>query len=154
MIRTATHEDMPVLVDLARELVEEGRFAPFGFIPEKVRATFEKLIDGAGVIFVAERAGEIVGGMACGMSSDWFSDVPITYELGLFIRAERRGGFTAAMLIVAYLEWANSLGSLVNINAGVTSGIHQERTVEIYERVGRRLGINMRAMGVVISNQG
>jgi hypothetical protein len=88
------------------------------------------------------------------MSSDWFSDVPITYELGLFIRAERRGSFTAAMLIVAYLEWANSLAPLVNINAGVTSGIHQERTVELYERVGRRLGINMRAIGVAISNQG
>ncbi|SDI65345.1 Acetyltransferase (GNAT) family protein [Paraburkholderia steynii] len=145
---------MPELLAMARELVAEGRFAPFGFIESRVRETFEPLIDGAGVIFVAEDAGRIIGGMACGLSRDWFSHVPLTFEYGLYTRAGHRGGIAGARLIAAYLKWAVALAPVVNINAGVTSGIHQERTIALYARVGERLGIQMRAIGVAISNQG
>lgn len=145
---------MPELLAMARELVAEGRFAPFGFIESRVRETFEPLIDGAGVIFVAEEAGRIVGGMACGISRDWFSEVPLTFEYGLYTRAGHRGGMAGARMIAAYLTWASALAPVVNINAGVTSGIHQERTIALYIAVARRLGIPMRVIGAALSNQG
>jgi len=145
---------MPELLAMARELVAEGRFAPFGFIEQRVRETFEPLLNGAGVIFVAERDGKIVGGMACGKSRDWFSDVPLTFEYGLYTRPGERGAMTGGRLITAYLLWANALAPVVNINAGVTSGVHQERTIALYLRIGQRLGIPIRVIGAALSNQG
>lgn len=152
MIRTADMGDMPALIDLARELVAESRFADFGFIEGKCRAQFESLMGGTGVIFIAEVAGEIVGGMACGKSGDWFSDVPLTFEYGLFTRAGMRGGMAGARLIAAYLQWAVALAPVVNINAGVTSGINQERTIALYLAVAKRLGIPLRVIGTALSN--
>jgi hypothetical protein len=154
MIRTATPDDMPALLELARELVAEGRFASFGFIEEKVRARFEALLAGAGVIFVAERAGEIIGGMAAGIGEDWFSDVPLTFDYGIYTRAGVRGGIAGGRLVEAYLTWAAALAPVVNINVGVTSGINQERTIALYLAIARRLGIHLRVIGAALSNMG
>lgn len=136
MIRTATIYDMPVLIALARELVAESRFSDFGFIEAKCQAQFEGLIGGAGVIFIAEKDGEVVGGMACGKSEDWFSDIPLIYEFGVFVRRSHRGGFHGARLIKAYVAWARSLAPRVNINAGVTTGIDNTRVIGLYQALG------------------
>ncbi len=154
MIRQATHDDMPALLELARELVAEGRFASFGFIEQKVRDRFEALIAGAGAIFVAERDGEIVGGMAAGIGGDWFSDVPLTFDFGIYTRSVARGGIAGGRLVEAYLMWAKSLAPVVNINVGVTSGINQDRTIALYLAIAKRLGIQLRVIGAALSNLG
>jgi GNAT superfamily N-acetyltransferase len=148
MIRLATHEDMPSLLRMARALVAEGRFASFGFVEQKVFTLFTALIDGAGAIFVNERNGELVGAMACGKSQDWFSDLPLTYDYGVFVWPEHRGTFAGFSLMRAYVEWANSLGPRVNVNIGVTSGIDEERTVALYGLLG------LNRVGTALSNQG
>jgi GNAT superfamily N-acetyltransferase len=145
---------MPVLLEMASALVAEGRFASFGFIEEKVRNLFAALLNGRGAIFLAERDGEIIGAIACGIGEDWFSDLPLTFDYGLLVLPAHRGGFSGAGLIRAYLEWAASLAPVVNINVGITSGINQERTIGLYVAIARRLGINLRVIGAALSNLG
>jgi hypothetical protein len=154
MIRKATHADMPELLELARELVAEGRFASFGFIESRVRDRFEALMSGAGVIFIAERDGEVIGAMAAGIGGDWFSDVPLTFDYGIYVRKAVRGGIAGGRMIAAYLTWANALAQVVNINVGVTSGIDQERTIALYIAIAKRLGIELRVIGAALSNLG
>lgn len=148
MIRTAGYDDMPILVEFARELVAESRFRDFGFIDAKVESQFARLIDGEGVIFIAERDGEPIGAMACGVSADWFSEVPLTYEFGCYVRPAHRGTLAGAMLVRAYLRWARTLSPRVNVNLGVTTGITEARTVALYERLGLKIiGTALSTMG-------
>jgi len=148
MIRQATLADMPELLRMGRALVEEGRFRSFGFIEAKSRAMFESLIGGAGVVFVNERDGLLIGAMACGRSEDWFSDIPLTFDYGVFVWPEHRGTFGGFSLMRAYVDWAKSLAPVVNINIGVTSGIDEERTVKLYALLG------LKRVGTALSNLG
>lgn len=148
MIRVAGHEDMPILVEFARRLVAESRFADFGFIEAKVAHRFGLLIDGAGSIFIAERDGVPVGAMACGVSADWFSEIPMTYEFGVYVAPEHRGSLAGPGLIRAYIRWAKTFGERVNINVGVTTGIDDARVIALYERLG------LKVIGTVLSNLG
>lgn len=148
MIREATLNDMPELLRMGGALVDEGRFRTFGFIEVKSRAMFESLIGGAGVVFVNERDGQIIGGIACGLSGDWFSDIPLTFDYGVFVWPEHRGTFGGFALMRAYVNWAKSLAPVVNINIGVTSGIDEERTVAMYGLLG------LKRVGSALSNLG
>lgn len=139
---------MPILVEFARLLVAESRFADFGFIEEKVAHRFGLLIDGAGRIFIAERDGVPVGAMACGVSADWFSEVPMTYEFGVYVAPEHRGTLSGPCLIRSYIRWAKTFGERVNINVGVTTGIDEVRVVALYERLGLHI------IGTALSNLG
>jgi GNAT superfamily N-acetyltransferase len=139
---------MPELLRMARALIDEGRFRTFGFIEAKSRAMFESLINGGGVVFVNERDGKVIGGMACGLSGDWFSDIPLTFDYGVFVWPEHRGSFAGFALMRAYVNWAKSLAPVVNINIGVTSGIDEERTVQMYALLG------LKRIGSALSNLG
>ncbi|MGQ7937355.1 GNAT family N-acetyltransferase [Paraburkholderia sp. D1E] len=139
---------MPELLRMGSALVAEGRFRSFGFIEAKARAMFESLIDGPGVVFVNERVGQIVGGMACGLSGDWFSDIPLTFDYGVFVWPEHRGTFAGFALMKAYVNWARAQAPVVNINIGVTSGIDEERTVALYGLLG------LKRIGSALSNLG
>lgn len=150
MIRNATVEDLPAVIELARMAIEESRFRDFGFIPEKVHAVFSNLLAGAGAIFVAERDGEIIGAIACGKGEDFFSNVPLTFDYGTNVKPEYRGGMAGPMLASAYRQWADSLAPLVNINLGLTGGIVDEkRLAKMWER---RAGLKV--IGTLLSNLG
>jgi len=154
MIRKATFNDMPRLLELARDLVAESRFASFGFVPSRVEETFVRLLTTGGRIFVAERDGEIVGGIACGTGGDWFSEVPITYEYGIFVTKRHRGSPAARKLMEAYLRWAIALAPVVNISVGVTTGIDTDRTVKLWQLVAKRIGVQLKVIGPALSNLG
>lgn len=147
--------DMPVLVELARQLVAEGRFARFGFMPEKVERYFTAMLDSdKTAIFVYEQDGEVIGGVGCASTEDWFSPIPSTYEMGVMVFPEKRGGMAGPRLMQAYSEWAEQFkgtdvdgNTITNKNAGVTSGIGDtNRTAAIW----RRLGFG--DIGVLLSN--
>ncbi len=139
---------MPILVEFARQLVAESRFADFGFIEAKVAHRFGLLIDGAGAIFIAERDGLQIGAMACGIAADWFSEVPMTYEFGVYVLPQHRGTLAGPALIRSYIRWAKTFAERVNINVGVTTGIDDARVVALYERLG------LKVIGTALSNLG
>ena len=141
MIRPAKLEDMPELLKLAMEMHLESRFGGERFSADKVAALLAKLINGAGVVFVAEQNGDIVGGFAGGITERWFSDTKVAFDYGLFVRPGSRHGIIAMKLVSAFVRWANAFG-VSTIECGIVSGVNVEGTARMYEAIGfNRVGV-------------
>ncbi len=136
MIRPATKEDIPALVLLGMRMHQESRYRNFSFSADKCRALAEQLIDSCfGVVLVAEHDGQIIGWMGGGIAEQWFSTDRMAFEYGVFIDAERRGATAGYRLVKAFIAWAKENG-VREIRMGITTGIHEERTGELYQRLG------------------
>ncbi|SEB73291.1 Ribosomal protein S18 acetylase RimI [Pseudomonas saponiphila] len=137
MIRAAKHSDVPRLIELGTMLHEISSYSSMAFSPEKSAAFLHELINGAGVVFVAEVNGEVVGGMAGGIIDQWFSDDLIAYDYSLFVEPSKRNGVVAVRLIRAFQEWAKIKGAK-QIYMGIGTGVNVEGTTRLYESQGLR----------------
>jgi len=135
MIRPARHDDIPRLVELGTLLHDTSSYARRSLNPEKVTRFLAQLIDGLGVVFVAEVDGEVVGGFAGAVTEQWFSDDLIAYDYSFFIEPSKRQGLIAIKLILAFQEWAKAKGAK-EIQMGITTGVHVEGTTKLYRRLG------------------
>lgn len=140
MIRPAKLEDLPMLVSLGYEMHLESRFSHERYDAEKVEKLLRSLIEGDGVIFVADHDGEIVGGFAGGITQRWFNDTKVAFDYGLFVREGKRNGIIAMRLVSAFKSWADIFGAVVE--CGIVSGVHPESTERMYHAIGfDRVGI-------------
>lgn len=141
MIRAAKQGDVDALVALGFEMHLESRFCGERYEQDKVRALMSALIGGEGVVFVAERDGEVIGGIAGGVTERWFSRTKVAFDYGLFVRKGVRHGIIAMKLVSALVRWAQSMG-ITCVECGVVSGVHPENTAQLYEAIGfDRVGI-------------
>ena len=138
MIRPATHEDIPRLIELGEQMHVESRFASLPFDRDKVRGLFAHLIESPdGLLLVAEIDGVPIGGFAGYVVEHYFARTKVASDFGLFIEPASRGGMTAPRLLKAYIEWAKEQGAVM-IQAGITTGVHVEQTTRLYEKLGFR----------------
>lgn len=135
MIRQATREDIPHMIDLGAQMHAESRFSVLGYDREKVAALFSHLLDTDQFIEVIERDGVLIGGFAGFVTEHWASKDLVSYDCGLFISPDHRGGGDAARLIKRFREWAVSRGAKM-VTLGVNTGVHPERTARLMEAVG------------------
>lgn len=135
MIRAATHDDIPRLVELGQLLHDTSSYATSGINPEKVAKLLGQLIDGLGVVFAAEVGGEVVGGFAGAITEQWFSDDLIAFDYSLFIEPSKRQGLTALKLVLAFQNWAKAKGAK-EIRMGITTGMNVEGTSRLYRHLG------------------
>lgn len=136
MIRLATHEDLGALLVLAEQMHGESRFARRRFSLDKMARLFATLIDSEdGLVLVAERNGEVVGGFAGYVAEDWFGPEKTSGDFGMFVSPDRRGGVAAMAMLKAYRTWAQSRG-VAQPEAGITTGVHLEATTRLYEAAG------------------
>ncbi|MBI6848633.1 MULTISPECIES: GNAT family N-acetyltransferase [Pseudomonas syringae group] len=135
MIRPATHDDVPRLIELGTALHQTSTYAAMAFIPEKAASFLHALIDGVGVIFVAEVGGEVVGGFAGAVTEQWFSDDLLAYDYSFFLDPKTRSGITATRLLITFIEWARIKGAK-RIHIGITTGIHVSGTSDLYRSLG------------------
>lgn len=144
MIRRATPDDLPRLLELAALMHAESRFRVYRFVPEKVEALLAQAIEGAlpGVVFVAERDQVVVGGAIGLCTEQWFSDQLVAQDLAIFMDPRHRGGMAAARLIAAFVEWAGAQGA-VTTELGINTGVEVERTALLYGRLGLRLAAHL-----------
>ena len=137
MIRPAKHSDVPRLIELGNILHATSNYASMNYSTEKSANFLHDLINGAGVVFVAEVAGEVVGGMAGGLTDQWFSDDLIAYDYSLFVEPSKRNGVIAIRLIQTFQEWARIKGAK-QIHMGIGTGVNVEGTTRLYESQGLR----------------
>jgi GNAT superfamily N-acetyltransferase len=132
-LRRALASDIPLLVDLAREMHAESNFAPMNFDGEVFAATLNRLIEADQFALVAEIDGEIVGAMIGMLSQSWFGKDWMATDMGLFVRRDSRGGMTAPRLIRSFVCWAQAAGAR-QVRPGVSTGAtNAER---LYEGMG------------------
>lgn len=136
-IRDATISDLPRIIELGVMLHKESpRFSRSPFNEGKAADFLAGLIHGdRGFLVVADREGEIIGGMAGMIVSEWFSDEPFAYDVSLFIEPKHRGSILPMRLLLAYKEWARSKGVRRAVG-GIGTGINVEKTAALYRRVG------------------
>ncbi|MGH8387636.1 MAG: GNAT family N-acetyltransferase [Pseudomonas sp.] len=136
MIRPAKHSDVPRLIELGAILHATSNYSKMAYSPEKSASFLHDLINGlGGVVFVAEVGGEVVGGMAGGITDQWFSDDLIAYDYSIFIEPSRRSGITATRLIKTFEQWAILRGAK-QLHMGIGTGLNVEGTVRLYQSCG------------------
>lgn len=137
MIRPAKHSDVPRLIELGTLLHATTSYSTMSFCPDKSAAFLHELINGQGVVFVAEVRGEVVGGMAGAVTDQWFSNDLIAYDYSLFVEPSKRNGVIAIRLIQSFKEWAKIKGAK-QIYMGIGTGVSVEGTTRLYESQGLR----------------
>lgn len=137
MIRPAKHSDVPRLIELGTLLHSTTSYSTMNFCPVKSATFLHELINGQGVVFVAEVRGEVVGGMAGGVIDQWFSNDLIAYDYSLFVEPSKRNGVIAVRLIQTFKEWAKLKGAK-QIYMGIGTGVSVEGTTRLYESQGLR----------------
>lgn len=135
MIRPATIEDIPRIVELGNMLHQESRYAAISFSEEKVAALMKHLIQVDGVVFVAEVDGEIVGGIAGGVTEFWFSTEKQAFDYSFFLAPDARHGMQAVRLMVAFESWAKLRGAR-QVDMGITTDIHVDKSARLYTGMG------------------
>lgn len=134
-VRPAKRADLTAIMELGKLLHAESRYRTLSFSPTKVSDTFNTLLKGAGCVFVAELDGEILGGIAGWLSPTWYGVEPSLMEVALFITPEHRHDDVAESLIMAFVNFGKSRGCTL-IQSGVVSGVEQEKTEALYQRLG------------------
>ena len=147
MIREATHDDIPAMVDLGRLMHDESpRFRGMAYDADKVSACLEFCIDSAdGFVRVAEEGGEIVGGFVAGVTPHYSSPSIIACDIAVFMAPWARGGFAVAKMAEQYRRWAEARGAAQTM-IGIMTGVNVEQTERLLTRLGwRRAGVVMEA---------
>lgn len=145
MIRAATHEDIPRMVDLGRVMHGESpTFCRLRFDADKLAATISSTITSAGgFAYVEEQGDAVVGGMLAMITPHYFSHDLVACDLALFMAPEHRGGMAAVRLINAYVKWAEYHGAVVT-QLGVMTGVNVDKTEALLHRLGwHRSGLVM-----------
>lgn len=135
MLEAAKLSDIPRIVALGREMHAESSYRDQAFDGAKVGRLLAGLIQGAGVVFVARRGDNIIGGLAGGVTQNWFNDDLIGFEYGLFVSQQHRGIIAARALVTAFHSWCWMRGA-VRIRMGITTGVHAESTAKFYRKLG------------------
>lgn len=142
MIRVATESDIHRIVELGEMLHQESdEYRDIEYDRLKVAETMLALIRAEGVIFLYESGGEVLGGIAGGMSEFWFSRERIAGDFSLFVHPDHRHGMIAVKLSLAFHNWARLMGAR-RVQMGITTGINTEGTARLYQSLGmKKVGI-------------
>ena len=134
MIRVADHSDIETLVALGQSMHSESEYRSLPYIPEKFAATLAHYIENE-IVFIAERDGQVVGGLVGGAAEYHFCHELYGYELAVFVLPEHRGSLAAFAMLRAFEGWCKARG-VKRIDLGITTGVHEEQTARFYGKMG------------------
>lgn len=113
MIRLATEQDIPRLVEMGSRSLREGAYADMLKDNQtQTSALAEAVIKQAGKVLVAEENGQIVGLLALIIAPHFYSAEPTATELMWYCEPEFRHSFTAVALMRAAEKIAREAGCI------------------------------------------
>ena len=122
MIRFATAEDIPRIVEMGQRLHDETSYSHVTYSPERVAKTAETMID-AGFCIVAEKDGNVVGAMMGDVYTPWYTTDKLGLDYTFYVEPEHRNGLMAAKMVKMFETWCISMGA-TQIRPGVGTGDH------------------------------
>ena len=135
-VRTAKLPDVPALVALGQKFIKEApNYSGRKFDANALQQNLENIVGGQGAIFVAENKGEIVGGIVCLTTKDWFNNDVIAFEQVFYISPEYRATQASFLLIEAFIAWSKNMRAS-RIQCGTTTGINTRGCIRLYEHFG------------------
>lgn len=137
-LRVANENDIADLVNLGQRLIDEApNYSERPFNPEALKQNLQSVLDSTGTIFIVVSGSNIVGGIVCLTTKDWFNDDLIAFEQVLYVKPEYRVTRAPLMLIDAFVEWAKSMNA-DRIQCGTTTGIQTKGCLRLYKKFGFR----------------
>lgn len=142
-VRRAGSADIEPMIEMGRALHQESpRYRTMRYDPDKLRRVAARLqgtlLAEDGVMLVAEAGGQVVGMLVGILAERWFGPDRYATDLTVYVRPEHRGGTAFVRLVAAFEAWAREQG-VDEVDIGISTDIHAERTVHAYERLGYRL---------------
>ena len=139
-VRTATIQDLDTLVDFGKRLTKESpNFSKQGFDEEQATRYFTHLILNQESIFlVCDEYQNTVGALIGAIDICWRTNHRLAYENGVYVLPEYRSSGAASHLINWFIDWSK-INNADRIQLGTMSGIHAEKTIQLYEKLGFEL---------------
>lgn len=136
-IREMEAEDVHACIKLGELMHHESVYRHNDWDEKKLWALWNQHVQDPGVfcLLVAENEGEIIGAFVGFKFPHFFGNDICSSDLILFVKEEHRGGTAAPRLIKAYEKWARENG-VKEIQIGVSTGVHPERTAKLFEKLG------------------
>jgi len=146
-IRFATINDIPVFVELGKQVHKTTRFKQYGYNEEKMAKQLRAIIDdqkGTHCFFVAEseikgkKQKEPIGWLLGCIESHLFSEHAIASVINYGVVPNKRMSGAGLRLLTAFRKWAENRGA-VELNAGVNSGIDLDKMDTFLRKLGFEL---------------
>lgn len=136
MIRAATHNDLPAIIEIGRNTLSNSPCYPVEMDDYKASYSVRRCIsDRSMCAFVAEVDGKVVG-FILGMQEEHFFSRDY-YATDLVFCVEPKHADQAVWLLRRFLRWANSFPKVKSIMLGISSGMDLNgRLGELYQRHG------------------
>lgn len=137
MVRSARHEDIPKLLEIAdwyvRQINPELRADKVGGAKDLRFLMASK----TGCVFVAEVDGVVVGGLAGQVLKQSFVDCRYATDVGFAVLPKHP--IQAVMLVRRFVQWARKQPGVKEITLQISSGLaNADRVGRMYERLGLR----------------
>ena len=121
MIRNATEQDIPKLVEMGQALHDESTYKHVEYSPERVAETCRLMIAN-GFLVVAEKDGEVIGVMMGDVYVPWYTTERMGIDYTLYIMPEHRNGLIAVKMIKRFEQWCIAMGAK-QIRPGIGTGV-------------------------------
>lgn len=137
--RRVTQADIPMIIRVCQRIHDESPvYGAFDRSLEELVTANLTAMKNAGVLhgIVAEDADANAYGLMLGVvSAPWYTDRVEACEQTLYVHPEHRGSSIAPRLIKEFEKLCKELGAW-QIAAGATTGMTEDRTIQLYERLG------------------
>lgn len=137
MIRDIEERDIAELVQIGHSMAKESDYANDGYDFDKAEDLLEQVVrlpSFYGAVSVGE-AGDIRGMFVAILTEHFFSNNTIATDLFLYVKPDYRGKRDGYQLIMGYLDWCKEVQA-DTICMGITTGINEEKTSELYKKLG------------------
>lgn len=132
MIRWAETKDIDALYAMACDMAKDSTFSTLTIDEERFKSHCDAIIS-HGFAMVAERDGEIIGGMLADAVRPWYSMDFIGIDYGIYIKPDKRNGLIAAKLVKLFESWCMEQ-DVKQIRPGTSTG--HDGISRLYEFLG------------------
>lgn len=138
MIRFGTHSDIPAMLDIGRQVIAEAKTLNCELDTELAAKTIRQALNHRKhAVFVAEKAGIVVGFFIAMQDQFWFSKSHYATDLAFCVAPEHRD--QAVWLLRRFIRWCQE-HRISHIQLGLSTGLDTEgRTGQLYEAHGLKL---------------
>ena len=138
MIRFGTHADIPAMLAIGKQVIARAKTLSCELDPELAAKTIRQALNHRKhAVFVAEKAGQVVGFFIALQDQFWFSKTHYATDLAFCVSPEHRE--QAVWLLRRFIRWCQEHG-IAHIQLGLSTGLDEDgRTGRLYEAHGLKL---------------
>jgi len=136
MIRELNHDDLPQLLELAREMHRTGVYAAYPMDEARVAFILTRLIEVPEALSIGyEIKGKLVGAFVGEIIQDLWIDVRVAVDHAFYVREADRGSRAGIMLLRTFEKWAAENGADV-LRPVVYAGVDNQTVNSVLHRMG------------------